>query len=614
MSTIEEYKDFIRYLYNKGITKNIDVLRAIAKYTIYRKNNNPFKKSMKSLYNYFIQGADDKLKEHIESFWEQKQLHFEKDLDKYDISFVFGPEELFSYKKQQIMDSDSDIEQSRFIAEDAVRDFAEIPRPKYVKKERVPIKMKLQPDEFNQENTILPDEIEKFKKIRKTKPARINIGKRKDKDIDDIYERIKDIGPEDITTKNEHQLTYYKKNFLDTIINGNFRVKYIPNAATRDLATEYCHTHLDENNMPKYRLLPPNSKDPVGVPITDLNGDKVDDIVLVDKRGLPAIVNGYKLVRADPYKKIWQNQENTREKRLLKPFNVWLNQQFNKSIDNVDWNKGEYNIKPNANMEKYMAAYTDVGLPKPSVRSKLTPSSYWASMYSKIWGIFWASFPPENGFRSSILRLKAVTRYLPICNAVFIALFDAPACKEYSKVFYEGKLIPYKTWNTIRKTEKKWYNEYVGGRLQLFYDKGIKEMFDDNGNFRREYIGKFTKLSNSALFHTEQLIFNGLGMPYNYKDQEWRDAILRFAYAAYDDPTFAEESRQNFEENLAALIEDHHYGRGSGYAEYITKQKQKKEKRKKQAMNFDIKPTVGGMPEETEAHSFNLSDDGEPQG
>ena len=97
----------------------------------------------------------------------------------------------------------------------------------------------------------------------------------------------------------------YRRYFLDIIINGNFRVKYIPSCASRESAENYCRKRLDEDGVPSYRLLPAKQSDPKGVAITDINGDKVDDIVIVDRMGFPIIVNGYKLVRASPYKKVY---------------------------------------------------------------------------------------------------------------------------------------------------------------------------------------------------------------------------------------------------------------------------------------------------------------------
>ena len=117
--------------------------------------------------------------------------------------------------------------------------------------------------------------------------------------METIKEKLKRF--KNLNISGTHDTTFYKRNFLDIIINGNFRVKYIAAAAKRDTAERYSRTHLDEDGKPKYRLLPKNAIDPNNKAITDLNGDKVDDIVLVDKKGVPVIVNGYKLVYASPY-------------------------------------------------------------------------------------------------------------------------------------------------------------------------------------------------------------------------------------------------------------------------------------------------------------------------
>ena len=141
----------------------------------------------------------------------------------------------------------------------------------------------------------------------------------------------------------------------------------IISAATRDLAEAYAENHLDDNGLPSYRVLPTNAKDPLGQEITDLNGDKVDDIVLVDRKGTPIIVNGYKLVQASPYKKVWATKFNTRKARQQTPFNDWLYEQFNKNINNVDWETGRWKTEPTREMAKLVSTYQGVGLPKPRI-------------------------------------------------------------------------------------------------------------------------------------------------------------------------------------------------------------------------------------------------------
>ena len=221
------------------------------------------------------------------------------------------------------------------------------------------------------------------KKKHYVKPSRAG------KTFTTIDEKIKEFDVDDIREKQEVDISKHRKHFLDLIINGNFRIKYIPNAATRDLAEEYAEHHLDENGLPSYRVLPTNATDPLGQKITDLNGDRVEDIVLVDRKGTPVIVNGYKLVQASPYKKVWATKFNTRAARKEKPFNDWLYEQFNKNITNVDWNEGKWNTLASEEMNTLISAYQGVGLPKPRIGKRLSPQSFWSSVFSHMWKLFW---------------------------------------------------------------------------------------------------------------------------------------------------------------------------------------------------------------------------------
>ena len=281
--------------------------------------------------------------------------------------------------------------------------------------------------------------------IKNAKAATVR-GKREDRDAPTVLENI----DRDFTNLNiqspAKSSTYYKQNFLDLIINGNYRIKYIPAASTRDQATIYCHTHLDQDGKPKYRLLPTNAMDPNGEAITDLNGDKIDDIVLVDKKGVPQIINGYKLVFASPYKKVWKTVVKSAEERKAKPFNVWLNEQFNKSKDSVDWEKGEYIINPNETIQKYTEFYhNELGLGKPKVSKRLSPSSYWSSYFAKVWKVFWQLFP----------QFKPLTRiisYLSVSNVLFCIYFDNNVKKEIEKGGQPMNYIQWLAWKKINKS------------------------------------------------------------------------------------------------------------------------------------------------------------------
>ena len=77
--------------------------------------------------------------------------------------------------------------------------------------------------------------------------------------------------------------------------------------------------------------------------------------------GFPIIVNGYKLVRASPYKKVYLSTHQTKESRKREPFNEWVENQMGKmTIDQIDelenkidWRSGKrLDITPTEVMQK----------------------------------------------------------------------------------------------------------------------------------------------------------------------------------------------------------------------------------------------------------------------
>ncbi|KAK8877908.1 hypothetical protein M9Y10_004671 [Tritrichomonas musculus] len=133
-------------------------------------------------------------------------------------------------------------------------------------------------------------------------------GKRTNKTVDALQKRMNDLYIFD--NKQSVDISKYRSALFDILINGNYRIKFSPKCATRDGAEAYCKKRFDKNGYLLYRLIPArrDTKDPLGNSICDLNGDRVEDIVIVDTRGKPVIINGFRLIKADPYKKLWQTE------------------------------------------------------------------------------------------------------------------------------------------------------------------------------------------------------------------------------------------------------------------------------------------------------------------
>ena len=319
-------------------------------------------------------------------------------------------------------------------------------------------------------------------------------GKRPNKDYDKIKQTLEDFK----IPKLSRDVNTYRRYFLDIIINGNFRVKYIPSCATRESAENYCKKRLDEDGVPSYRLLPTNERDPNGQSITDINGDKVDDVVIVDRMGFPIIVNGYKLVRASPYKKVYKkvylSTHPTKELRKREPFNEWVEKQMGKMTiekideleDKIDWRSGKrLDIEPTETMQKYIDHYTDIGLGKPRVKKSITPNGLFATAFSRVWRYFWN--------HTNFQELKKVTsfvNFLKVCNTVFLIMFEIP----YAKDKYGTTPRDYLKYLNAKKGPKKGeINEYLGKEVVKIIKNGVQNVFKDDGTLKDNVqLGTFT--------------------------------------------------------------------------------------------------------------------------
>ena len=354
------------------------------------------------------------------------------------------------------------------------------------------------------------------KKYKQTRSNRV------DRTYNKVSNNIEYFGVDDI--RNKIDTSAYRKNFLDMIINGNLRVKFIPNAATRDTAKKYVLTHLDDNGVPLYRLLPTNATDPFLNQITDLNGDQVDDIVLVDKKGIPVIVNGYKLVAASPYKKIWAAHYNTKQARKDNPFNKWLYSMFNKNLNKVNWEEGHWNIEANEQMKEAIKTYKSKGLPTPRISSRLTPNSYWSSIFSNLWKAFWIRFP-------DLEPLKKLVKYITVSNIVFIKHFDIPTKKFIEENIYNNRQLSYDDWVSFKKvttiqtkedTNKtikvNQYNTIIGQMLSDFVKNDLPTLVKSNGQIIADKSQYSQKVKNTLNFMVD-LIFDFM-IGYNINTQK----------------------------------------------------------------------------------------------
>ena len=338
---------------------------------------------------------------------------------------------------------------------------------------------------FNGDGDINDDDINKLFSIKRRTGTRAN------KNYDVIKQALEDFS----IPKLSRDINTYRRYFLDIIINGNFRVKYIPSCASRESAENYCRKRLDEDGTPSYRLLPPNAADPNHVAITDINGDKVDDVVIVDRMGFPIIVNGYKLVRASPYKKVYLSTHQTKESRKAEPFNEWVEKQMGKmTIDQIDelenkidWRSGKrLDIAPSETMQKYIDHYTDIGLGKPRVKKTITPNGLFATAFSRVWKYFWN----YTNFKA-LKKLTSFINFLKVCNTTFLIMIEIP----YARTNFGTSPKDYLKYLNAKKGPKKGeINEYLGKKVVSIIKNGVQNIFKETGKLNDNVdIDNFTK-------------------------------------------------------------------------------------------------------------------------
>ena len=291
----------------------------------------------------------------------------------------------------------------------------------------------------------------------------------------------------------DRQLSVFKQYLADMIINGNLRIKFSPKCATRKGAEMYCQTKMDEDGYPKYRLIKPNSTDFFGNEIYDVNGDRVDDVIICDKKGNPVIINGYKLVQASPYKKVWANEKASGKTPLS--FNEWLEVKFHTTkdwsqINENDWDRGKIAwdlSKAEENARTAYAGYSSLGLGKPKLNTRLSARALWSKVFSTyIWEAVKLTFVDRNQQLSGLVKL---VDYLKVSNAMYNITIEWTAADEIN-------CQDWITWVNYKNSHPKEANKMMGVAVQKLYAQLDQE---DRSNTAGQTTSQHTKLINAAV-------------------------------------------------------------------------------------------------------------------
>lgn len=419
--------------------------------------------------------------------------------------------------------------------------------------------------------------------IRNAKqPSKNTRGRRDKKDMPLVNSTLKDSFDKLEIPRVGGNISYYRDKFIDMIINGNFRIKYIPNAACRDTAIEYCKNSVDKDGKPRYRLLPENAKDPLGNSITDLNGDKVDDVVLIDRNGNPSIINGYKLVFASPYKKVWKSVIKTKQERKEMPFNKWIQSLFDKDIKKIDWDAGQYKLTKGKEMQELENYYGPMGLGKARVSKRITPNSYWSSIFSKVWKVYWND---EQFFVLS--PLKKLINYLAVSNMLFAYLFDAPFKEIIQDNKFNGKILTYEQWTYWKQQNNKEYVSVLGKNVQSYVEKIIDKAIDITSGELKAEPSNWGKQFTELMHYIDYVVF-GVGFNVDVSKQEGYNRLKRNAEGIKEaTPEDIKNVKDNFIKRITAAIERDIYP-NCGYTAFKAQLKESKLQNKNKYDNFAV--------------------------
>ena len=382
--------------------------------------------------------------------------------------------------------------------------------------------------------------------------------------------------PKRDSTLSPKALSRFKQGLADILINGNMRIKFSPKLATREGAKLYCQSKLDDRGYPRFKLIGTNTTDPFGNDICDMNGDKVDDIIICDKQGNPVIINGYKLVQASPYKKAWMNMRYSGKTK--DSFETWLATEFStvkdwSKINGDDWQRGklEWDLSSaSANAQAAYNEYNNLGLGKPRLNTRLSPRALWSSLYSEfIWSGAKASFEAGNTTIASLIKL---VNYLKLANAMYVLYIEWEAAKTSDKTDWIQ-------WVNYKQMNPKLTNQILGVKVQQTY-RTLKQEETTYAN-NNETAGPTTDLLMKLTIRIIKQAFNVNA------NGEKLVQICTLIDSGEATTSQLKQYREYFKKNLDRVIGTipfGEYGPVKGYLSYV---KQQEEHKPKKVENFD---------------------------
>ena len=296
--------------------------------------------------------------------------------------------------------------------------------------------------------------------------------------------------------------------------------------------------------------------------------DLVDDIIICDRQGNPVIINGYKLVQASPYKKVWLNEYKSG--KTTATFESWLAEQFGtvkdwNKITEQDWKRGKLDWNLSQASEPAQSAYKQykqLGLGKPRLNIRLSARALWSSVFSEnLWKTEWI----QNAFAqsaSAYIPLLKLVDYLKLANAVYILHVEVPVSKKYANNWVD--------WVIYKQGNQKSVNEELGIKVA-----GIrKSLIDETTNNTEEQQGS---THNKIVHKAVQFITIGFNITADKATaKQLADEVV---YAETNKTKISADRRKQIREFFNTNIDNFLSQKIPGYGKYL-QQKQKSHEKK----------------------------------
>lgn len=295
------------------------------------------------------------------------------------------------------------------------------------------------------------------------------------------------VGGYELRDKRKHQRfnapstpqTVLADKLIDILINAKKDIERVRSCESIEGAKKYA----EQNDLYFYD----GKEEPV-----DINGDGVPEIVLVNRRGEPVVVNGHRLKPSKFPFKLQYNQLSDEERARYYGYNDWVECGAYGAADEFDDNGNrhvEYDAK---NLPGNWAELKAAGYRPPAApRKALTARQMQTSELNACFNVFYDSVPELEDYKwmkSVMPRMKIISMaYMNIIDRWLLDTMDAAQKQKILTMAGGNALKAYDLYCDFKREMSKDLNKYMKDNKEL-----ITQMIDDN--FGSTYMAIFNEM------------------------------------------------------------------------------------------------------------------------